>query len=105
VHSGDFVYCLARRFNVNPTELLAANGLGVTSQLSPGQTLNIPQTGNPFPGERMLRAHPTTHTVAAGETIYSIACLYGDVSPDAIAYANSLSEPFSVSAGQSLQIP
>lgn len=105
VQGGEHPFCLARRFNVDPGELLRANGLGTNSTVFPGTTLNIPQTGNPFPGTRALRAHPTTHTVRAGDTINSIACEYGDVDPSAIAFANSLSAPYQLSAGQTIQIP
>lgn len=102
---GEFPYCIARRFNVNPVELLSQSGLSQNSQPPAGTTLTIPQTGNPFPGDRTLRDHPTTITVQAGQNIYEIACLFGDVSPDAIAYANNLAAPYNLTAGQTLQIP
>ena len=105
LQSGEFPYCIARRFNVNPEQLLAANGLSDGQLLYPGKTLTIPQTGT-FPGDRMLRNHPTTHTVASsGETLYSVACHYGDVDPSAIASANNLSVGASLTAGQTLSIP
>lgn len=105
LHKGEFPFCIARRFNVNQYELLNASGLSLNSRPSPGYVLHIPQTGHPFDGNRALRPHPATHTVVAGETIYSIACLYGDVSPEAIAAANGLEAPYNLSAGQTLQIP
>ncbi len=103
--SGEFPYCIARRFNVNPSELLSINGLGTSSQVAPGTTLQIPQTGNPFPGSRSLREHPTTYTVKAGDSIGSIACLFGDVDPSSIAIANGISENQALNAGETLQIP
>jgi nucleoid-associated protein YgaU len=105
VQKGEFPYCLARRFNVNPNDLLSANGLGVNSQLQPGQVLRIPQSAGGFPGTRALHPHPTDYTVRAGDTIFSIACYFGDVDPYRIAWANELSEPFTISAGQTLYIP
>ena len=105
LQSGEFPFCIARRFNVDPGELLSLNGLSQNSTFSPGITLKIPQTGHPFPGNRTLRAHPATHTVTSGETIYSIACEYGDVDPSAIAYANGLTAPYKLTPGQTLQIP
>lgn len=105
LQSGEFPYCIARRFNVNPVELLNASGLSVNSRPGAGTTLTIPQSGNPFPGDRTLRAHPTTHTVQSGENIYEIACYFGDVSPEAIAFANNLTAPYNLQAGQQLQIP
>jgi len=105
IQKGEFAYCLARRFNVNPAELMAINGLGANTVLQPGTSLRIPQTGNAFPGERVLRSHPTTYTVRANDTIYSIACYFGDVDPNGIAIANSLSAPYNLSSGQTIHIP
>jgi spore germination protein YaaH len=104
LQGGEFPFCIARRFNVNQYELLNASGLSLSSHPQTGYTLTIPQTGNPFDGNRTLRAHPATYTVAAGDTLNSIACLFGDVSPDAIAAANGLTST-KLSAGQTLQIP
>jgi LysM repeat protein len=103
---GEFPYCIARRYNVNPSELLRINNLTSTSVLRAGMTLQIPQTGNPFPGNRSLRAHPTTYIVASGDTIYSIACLFGDVDPEAIAYVNNITSPNKqLTPGQTINIP
>jgi LysM repeat protein len=106
---GEHPYCIARRFNVDPNELLAASGLtrDQAYSLVTGTTLNIPQTGNPFPGTRALRTHPDTYTVSdATMTVYGVACAYGDVDPAAIVQANSglsLSSPLNV--GQQISIP
>jgi len=102
---GEFLFCIARRFNVNPEDLLEINGITEGELLSPGTEIQIPQTGN-WPGEsRTLQPHPTTHTVTAGDTVYSIACEYGDVTPEAIIAVNQLEEPYDLTAGQTLQIP
>lgn len=105
LQKGEFPFCIARRFNVNQSELLAINGLSLNSQVQPGTTLKIPQTGNQFVTERSLKKHPAQYTVVAGDTFYSIACKFGDVSPDMIALANNMSVSESLSAGQVLQIP
>jgi LysM repeat protein len=105
LHKGEFPFCLARRFNVDPAELLSINGLGAHSVYSPGMSLRIPQTGHNFPGARALRDHPTTYIAKSGDTIYSIACLFGDVDPEAIAYANGLAAPYTLTSGQALNIP
>jgi len=98
LHEGEFPYCLARRFNVNPDELLALNGLSSgQSYYAPGTVIRIPQTGNVWPGPRALKAHPTSYTVRSGDTIYSIACDFGDVDPQAIG-AN-------LTVGTTIQIP
>ena len=105
LQKGEFPFCIARRFNVNQTELLNLNGLGSASILPVGYTLKIPQTGNTFFGQRALLKHPANYTVVAGDTIYKIACKYGDVDPLAIAQANGLKSPYNLSAGQVLHIP
>jgi len=102
---GEHPYCIARRYNLNPADLISINNIVNPQSITPGTTLKIPQTGTWASGERALHPHPTTHTVSAGETIYSIACYYGDVSPEAIAAVNSLETPYTLSTGQSLNIP
>jgi LysM repeat protein len=106
LRSGEFPYCIARRFDVDPSALLSLNGLSNGNIFYPGRTLRIPQSGS-FPGTRALRNHPATYTVvSSSETIYSIACLYGDVRPEAIASNNNLSgDNPDLTSGQSLNIP
>lgn len=108
LQSGEFPYCIARRFNVDPDALLQASGLTAAqaNNLSAGTVLTIPQSAGGFPGNRALRSHPATYTVASGdETVYSIACLFGDVDPNAIASANGISVSTKLTVGQNLQIP
>lgn len=105
LRQGEFPFCIARRFDLDPGELLSLNNLGPDDLLEPGTTLQIPQTGTWIGDGRVRNPHPTTHTVAAGETIYSIACFYGDVSPEAIVAVNNLEEPYDLTAGQTLDIP
>ena len=105
LQQGEFPYCLARRFNIDPGTLLSANGLTSNSWVSPGTTLTIP-IGTTWSGvPRELMPHPTTYNVKSGDTIYSIACAFGDVFPESIAQANNLQEPYALTVGQSLQIP
>jgi LysM repeat protein len=92
LQQGEFPYCIARRFNVDINELLSINGLSSSSYTYAGQVLKIPQTGNPFLGERALKPHPDYYTIKSGDTLNTIACSYGDVSPDMIALQNNLSE-------------
>lgn len=105
LQEGEFLFCIARRYDLNPEDLLDVNNLGPDDLLSPGATIQIPQTGS-WPGEsRALLPHPTSHTVSQNETIYSIACDYGDVSPEAIIAVNQLEEPYDLTPGQTLNIP
>jgi LysM repeat protein len=105
LQKSEFPYCIARRFNVNQSELLNLNGLSGGSVVPVGFTLKIPQTSNNFFGQKALMNHPANYTVVAGDTIYKVACKYGDVDPMAIAQANGLQAPYSLSSGQVLHIP
>jgi len=104
--SGEFPYCIARRFNISPADLLSANGLNLNSQVYPGTNLTIPKNAGTFDqGSRALKAHPTNYTVVSGDTVNSIACLFGDVDPRAIVDANELSSGTAISAGKVIKIP
>jgi LysM repeat protein len=105
LHTGEFPYCIARRFNIDPGALLRANGLTSYSVYYAGMSLTIPQNAPGFPGSRALRPHPASYTVRPGDTLYSIACAFGDADPNAIAYVNSLDQKGNVSPGDILQIP
>ncbi len=105
LQAGEFPYCIARRFNVNPDDLLSINGITDGSVFYPGKTLTIPQTGS-WPGDRSLHSHPDTYTVPSSDTtIYAVACYYGDVFPQDIASANGISLSSALTTGQQLRIP
>lgn len=105
LEKGEFPFCIARRFNVSAGDLLALNGLTVNSKPAVGAVLKVPQSGSWDAGDRSLKAHPADYTVAAGDTIYTIACAYGDADPNAIIAANALKSPYTLTAGQTLHIP
>jgi len=105
VQGGETVYCLARRFDVDPGEMLQINNLYAGSMLSIGDVLQVPQSGSWPGGERQLLAHPDVWNVTPGETIYQIACAYGDVWPEHIAQANGLQAPYDLTGIETLQIP
>jgi hypothetical protein len=67
--------------------------------------LKIPQTGNPFVGERALKPHPDYYKILSGDTVNTIACSYGDVSPDMIALQNGLTSYTGLPDGEVLVIP
>jgi LysM repeat protein len=105
LQSGEFPYCIARRFDVDPDALLSSSGLSDGVVYPAGTQLRVPQSGS-FPGSRALRSHPATYTVASSsETVYSVACLFGDVDPAAIAQANNISPGAALTVGQQLSIP
>ncbi len=99
-------YCIARRFNLDIGEFLSTNRLTTESRPPMGTTLYTPGTGHRWSsGDRSLLLHPTSYTVKAGDTLSKVACLYGDVSPEAIIIVNNLQEPYKLTSGQLLQIP
>ena len=103
---GEYPYCIARRFNVNPEELLAVNGLNNNSVVQAGTVLKIPTTGNSFPGNAALIPHPANYTVKSGDTVYSVACAYGNADPNQIIYANQLQAPnYPLTVGTAIFIP
>jgi hypothetical protein len=108
LNKGEWPFCIARRYNLNPIDLLNASGLSLESKPDVGFVLKIPQTGE-WPesrfGHRYIREHPAMHEVVAGETLNTIACLYGDVDPGEIVEANELPEPYTITAGKMLRIP
>lgn len=105
LQNGEFPYCIARRFNVDPDELLSLSGLTSPDLYYPGLKLTIPQSGA-FPGDRMLTSHPSTYTVAsADENLYSIACKFGDVDPASLASANGISLSAALTIGQQIKVP
>ncbi|MFH1523732.1 MAG: LysM peptidoglycan-binding domain-containing protein [Chloroflexota bacterium] len=104
LEKGEFPYCIARRFDVDPANMLALSGVNQGQILLPGLELKIPQTGS-FPGERALHSHPTTYTVSVNDTLHSIACYFGDIDPTSIAAANGLSLDSPLTSGKILNIP
>ena len=105
IQFGEWPICIARRYNLDLNGLLEANNLNMNSSPEPGTVLNIPATGTWVSGERALNAHPADYTVVSGDTVNSIACEFGDVDPLAIAAANGLSSPYTLSAGSVIKIP
>jgi len=109
LQQGEFPYCIARRYNLNPEELLRLNNLHdwESQYLSPGLVLQLPPTGDPFPDVRALHNHPDTYTVSGNNdtTLFGVACYYGDIDPATIAQANNLSLDTNLTIGQQLTIP
>ena len=126
VQSGDWVYKIARMFNITPIALLQANPvIGANQQVYPGQELVIPGANQPeisieeqAPVENntvedenatsiMAPANALssdTYEVNAGDTMFSISQKLG-VSVDALSAANDISEPFMIYVGQTLVVP
>ena len=107
LQKGEFPYCIARRFDVNPSELLNLNGL-TTEQAriyEPGLTLKIPQSSATFPPPRALNAHPVSYTTTRAMTLYGVACYFGDVDPASISGSNTIPDLLNIPTGTTLNIP
>ncbi|HUG33156.1 MAG TPA: LysM peptidoglycan-binding domain-containing protein [Anaerolineales bacterium] len=107
----EFPFCIARRLNVDPSDLLQASNLSSPDIYYAGLVLTIPQN-SVWPvedlGQRALRTHPAPYSVSgnADTTVHGVACKFGDVTPESIVGANSgLSLGSTLTVGQSLNIP
>jgi LysM repeat protein len=106
IHEGETIYCLARRFNIDPVDILEVNDNN--PDVYPDDMINIPSNGSPFPGERALHSHTPSmsFTVPADyDSVYKVGCYFGDVDPNRIIAANGLKEPFTLIPGQKIIIP
>jgi len=98
VQAGDWVYNIARKFNVSPHSIIEANGLRPPYALHVGQPLIIQAGGTP-PG-----GGGNVYIVQPGDTLYSIARRHGKTVM-AIANANYLVNINFIFVGQRLVIP
>lgn len=105
LQKGEWPICIARRFNLDHTQLLAVNHLALNTIPAEGTVLTLPSGTTWSYGDRARFEHPTTYTVMPDDTIYTIACYFGDVSPEAIIAANGLSSPYTLTPGQTIKIP
>ncbi len=122
VQRGDTLSHIALRTTATSRQIMAANGLGPSSILRPGQVLRIPGTSTaaptaspstpapaPPPGPAATTAKPTTVTstayqVSRGDTIERIASRTG-ASQASLIKANGLTAPYLIKVGQVLQVP
>ncbi|MDD2421879.1 MAG: LysM peptidoglycan-binding domain-containing protein [Heliobacteriaceae bacterium] len=101
VQAGDTVYKIARRFGVNPQEIIARNGLQDPDHIIPGQQLAIfvQETEPPVPPPGTM-----VYIVQPGDTLYLISQRVG-VSVNRLAAFNNLADPNRLFPGQRLLLP
>ena len=101
VQAGDNLSGIAAQFDVDWRDIAVVNNIAAPNyNIFRGQKLVIPGvTATP-----VATAEVRTHTVAAGDTLSSIAVEYG-VTVEAIMQANQMSNPNLINAGQQLIIP
>lgn len=112
VQSGDTLTGIAGRHGVTVEAVFAANGLGWSSIIRPGQQIVVPEAASPAPAEAAAPSAPTpsappaasTYTVTPGDTLSGIAARHG-VSVGALFAANGLGWDSIIYPGQSVVIP
>lgn len=94
INKGDTVYIIADKFGITARELMNANGLS-SEALIFGRTLTIPISGS---GNFVM------HTVASGDTLYSLSQRYG-IDIAVLEKANCLGANSVLLLGNQLRIP
>lgn len=108
VQSGDTLWAIARAHGTSVAALQQANGLGAATLIRPGQVLALPgavAAASPAaPAPAPAPAATTTHTIAAGDTLWAIARAH-DTTVAALLAANGLADGAIIYPGQTLTIP
>ena len=92
VRPGDSVYNLSRQFGVSPERIIEENQLHNVNRLMIGQALLIP-------------AQRVRHVVSLGQTLSSIARMYGSTVEDILKANPSISDPSQIHPGQVISVP
>jgi len=117
VARGDTVYAIARRYRTTVAKIIAANGLGGSAVIHPGQKLRIgaapagasrPESSTPKAAPAKSSSAPAStaaasHEVVIGDTLFAIAKKYG-TSVASLLRANGLGEGSIIYPGQSLRL-
>jgi LysM repeat protein len=104
---GDTLSSIADRYGTTVEAIAEANGLPVSTILRVGQQLIIPYpgpTGGPGPEMPVISAGTViTYVVQAGDSLYSIATLYG-TTVEVLMMVNGIKDPMLIHIGQELII-
>lgn len=110
IKKGDSVYGICKKFGWDESLLQQCN-IGLDKKMNKGQTLYYPVSGKPIAQTEVsvprkfrvdVNPQPVTHTVTRGETVYSIASLYGI--PVDYIYDNNPGSRNGIRTGQTLTI-
>lgn len=99
VKRGETIASIAKQHSIAVSTVLSMNSLSAKTIIFPGQRLTI---GSVIP-KKAAKILPNEHTVAAGETLASIANLYG-LKLSSLLEANSLTESSLIYFGQKIQL-
>ncbi|MDM8518461.1 LysM peptidoglycan-binding domain-containing protein [Anaerolineales bacterium HSG6] len=121
VTHGETLYSVARQYGTTVEMLISVNGIAHPYLIYVGQQLVVPiateyptqqsapqyqqpETQYQQPIDNYSTLPGNTHTIIAGETLYSIASQYGTTA-EAIAVSNGLTNPNQIYVGQVLYLP
>ena len=110
VRSGDTIYSIAWKYELDPFELAQWNGIASPFRIYPGQRLKMksgksdktPQPKQKVSGRRTTSARDAV-TVRKGDSLYLISERY-DVSVRQLASINGLKSPYIIHPGQTLKL-
>ena len=107
VAKGETLYGIAWRYEIAPDQLARANDLVSPYSLRAGQRLNLDisrsSSRSPTSSPTSSASGRSSHTVARGDTLYSIARRYR-LPLDKLAAANGLTAPYILQLGQRLSL-
>ncbi|WOF21852.1 LysM peptidoglycan-binding domain-containing protein [Microbacterium betulae] len=109
VEAGDTITGIAIRQGLRTVDLLTWNGLSWSSTIYPGQVLRLTASSSAQPAastsaqEIEATSSTKSHTVASGDTVWSIAQSYG-TSVDTIVSLNELGSDAAIYPGQKLVV-
>ncbi len=105
IGAGETLTSIAARYGLSIAVLTELNNLVNPNHIVAGQLLQLPGQGGSTPEPPATgQGAAGSHTVAAGDTLTSIAARYG-VSVSALAAENNISNPNRIITGQQLSIP
>ena len=112
VVAGDNLARIGRNFGTSAQAIAKANGIGEDMIIRPGQKLKIPAAASASestqpataPAAPVESRKTAMHTVAAGETFYSISRQH-NISVDRLMAANPDTKPAALRVGQKIQLP
>ena len=100
---GDTIFSISRSYRVSQEELMRRNGLSDPSRLLVGMRLTIPGAAGASAPATVAGTF-TEYTVAANDTLYSIARTRG-VTLQALRDINGFSKDYVLKAGEKIKIP